>query len=77
MWEVKRGALGVGHDKSGQWHERHRPKLLPCRLDTLCEQFRRHRTQFFRVRYCSSGDTILNFSELGMVSPELYGASAP
>ena len=36
MWEVKRGALGVGHEKSGRWHERHRPKLLLCRLDTLC-----------------------------------------
>jgi len=22
MWEVKRGALGVGHEKSGQWHEK-------------------------------------------------------
>ena len=36
MWEVKCGTLGVGHEKSGQWHARHRPKLLPCRLDTLC-----------------------------------------
>ncbi len=29
MWEVKRGAWGVGHETSGQRHERHRPQLLP------------------------------------------------